>query len=347
MKIRDATLRNFDLNLLHAFSVLMEEQNVSRAAERLLIGQPGLSSALRRLRDALGDELFVRVGRGLQPTPRALAIAPAIEDALANIERAVHAPAAFDPATWHGEFRVGMCDNLEMAFFGALTAQLRQAAPGARVVAVASTKRDSVQLLENGAYDFSVAVHDEPASWHIREFLFNQHLLCLYDPKQLQMTAPLSVEYYSKAQHVVVSSEGTVTTGIDALLDNLGLNREIVASVSRYAAVAPVLQAVPSIATVPETVARCMARLYNLQVCAPPLKLPVEPISMLYRRVDHADGRLSWFRQLFNEVAANALKASGCQVGIRTKQGNLQDRAMVPHVTGDKLPSTLIEVPVA
>ncbi|KEH15204.1 LysR family transcriptional regulator, partial [Medicago truncatula] len=101
------SLRTLDLNLLRAFSVLMEEQNVSRAAERLYIGQPGLSSALRRLREALGDELFVRVGRGLQPTPRALAIAPEIAHALATIERAVQPPDAFDPATWHGEFRIG------------------------------------------------------------------------------------------------------------------------------------------------------------------------------------------------------------------------------------------------
>lgn len=323
MKIRDATLRNLDLNLLHAFSVLMEEQNVSRAARRLLIGQPGLSSALRRLRDALGDDLFVRVGRGLQPTPRALAIAPAIEDALASIERVVRAPTAFDPATWNGEFRVGMCDNLEMAFFGALTARLRQAAPGARVVAVASTKRDSVQLLENGAYDFSVAVHDDPLSWHMREFLFDQHLLCLYDPAQLQLGTSLSISDYSQAQHVIVSSEGSVTTGIDAMLATFGLHRDIIASVSRYAAVGPVLQAVPSIATVPETVARCMARLYGLQVCAPPLTLPVEPISMLYRRVDHADERQAWFRRLFIEVAMAALVDSGCRINTFA-QGALQ-----------------------
>lgn len=314
MKIRDSTLRNLDLNLLHAFSVLMEEQNVSRAAKRLLIGQPGLSSALRRLRDALGDELFVRVGRGLQPTPRALAIAPAIEDALASIEHVVRGPTAFDPATWNGEFRVGMCDNLEMAFFGALTARLRQAAPDARVVAVASTKRDSVQLLENGAYDFSVAVHDEPVSWHIRELLFDQHLLCLYNPAQLRFGTSLSLAEYSQAQHVIVSSEGTVTTGIDAMLGTFGLQRDIIASVSRYAAVGPVLQAVPSIATVPETVARCMARLYGLQVCEPPLPLPVEPISMLYRRVDHADERQAWFRHLFIEVAKDALVDSGCRI---------------------------------
>ena len=108
MMMNDTTLRKIDLNLLLAFSVLMQERNVSRAAERLLLGQPGLSAALKRLRETLDDELFVRVGRGLQPTARALAIAPAIEDALSGIERDKRPPKDIDPSTWQGEIRIGM-----------------------------------------------------------------------------------------------------------------------------------------------------------------------------------------------------------------------------------------------
>ncbi|MBO9198602.1 LysR family transcriptional regulator [Rhizobium sp. 16-449-1b] len=320
MKIRDTTLRNLDLNLLHSFSVLMEERNVSRAAERLLIGQPGLSTALGRLRQALGDDLFVRVGRGLQPTARALAIAPAIEDALSGIERAVRPPTAFDPATWRGEFRIGMCDNLEMAFFGALAARLRTVAPGARVVAIASSKRDSVQLLDDGAYDFSFAVHGEPAAWHMKEHLFDQHLLCLYDPKQMKLENPVSLAAYANSPHVVVSSEGSATNGIDSLIEKAsGTQRQTVAGVSRYAAIAPALQAIPAIATIPETIARCMERLYGLQVFTPPIPLTVEPISMLYRRLDHADERQAWFRQLFSDVVAETLATSGCIATMERK----------------------------
>jgi DNA-binding transcriptional LysR family regulator len=270
------------------------------------------------LRDALGDELFVRVGRGLQPTARALAIAPAIEDALSGIERAVRPPTAFDPATWRGEFRVGMCDNLEMVFFGPLAARLRQAAPRARVVAVASSKRDSVQLLEEGAYDFSVAVHNEPASWHIRQHLFDQHLLCVYDAKQIKLRTPVSLATFANAPHVVVSSEGNASTNIDAVIENGGGGRrDIVAGVSRYAAVAPLLQSIPAIATIPEAIARCMERLYGLQVFVPPLPLTVEPISMLYRRLDLADEGQVWFRQLFRDVVAHTLATSGCTTALK------------------------------
>ena len=311
------TLRNLDLNLLHVFCVLMEERSVSKAAQRLFIGQPGLSGALRRLRETLGDELFVRVGRGLEPTPRALAIAPEIAQALSVIERAVQTPKAFDPATWEGELRIGLCDNFEVAFLGPLANRVRERAPRARVLAVASTKRDSVQLLEQGAYDLSVSAHENPPSWYRCEALFEQHFVCLYDPRQLKLPRPLSLADYASAQHVIVSSEGNDATHLDSVLSAAGVKRNIVAGVSRHASVAPLLLAVPAIATVPEITAYYMAPHYGLEVCAAPLELPLEPISMLSRRTDQMDGRSIWLRSMVKEVISTALNT--CR--LRNPQG--------------------------
>ncbi|NKM69047.1 LysR family transcriptional regulator [Rhizobium laguerreae] len=314
--MNDATLRKIDLNLLLAFSVLMQERNVSRAAERLLLGQPGLSAALRRLREALDDELFVRVGRGLQPTPRALSIAPAIEDALSGIERAIRPQAEFDPASWQGEFRIGMCDNLESAFFGPLAARLLQLSPGARLIGIASEKRDAARRLDEGVFDFSVSVHDQPASWHIRAPLFDQASICIYDAAQLRLKAPLSLEDFANAAHLTVSFEGNAATSIDIALGRTGHVRQVVATVPRFSALPTALRAMPAIATMPESIGRCMAQLHGLTICAPPLALPADPVTMLYRRVDQADGRARWFRRLFLDVASEALEASGCRVSI-------------------------------
>ncbi|CAN7694199.1 MAG: LysR family transcriptional regulator [Rhizobium sp.] len=314
--MNDTILRKIDLNLLLAFSVLMQERNVSRAAERLLLGQPGLSAALKRLRETLDDELFVRVGRGLQPTPRALAIAPAIEDALSGIERAIRPPAAFDPKIWQGEFRIGMCDNLESAFFGPLVARLRALSPGARLIGVAADKRDAARMLDDGAYDFSVAVHEEPASWHVRAPLFSQCSVCVYDPAQLKRKAPLTLEDFVNAAHVTVSFEGNSATNVDTVLAKAGLRRQVVATVPRFSALPPALRAMPAIATIPESIARCIAQLHGLEISAPPIELPADPVTMLYRRVDRADGRSVWFRKLFVDVVEAALKASGCSMTI-------------------------------
>ena len=314
--MNDAVLRKIDLNLLLAFSVLMQERNVSRAAERLLLGQPGLSAALKRLRETLDDELFVRVGRGLQPTARALAIAPAIEDALSGIERAIRPPDAFDPKSWQGEFRIGMCDNLESAFFGPLVARLRELSPGARLIGVAADKHDSARMLDDGAYDFSVAVHEEPASWHIRQPLFSQCSVCVYDPTQLKRKAPLTLEDFVDAAHVTVSFEGNTATNLDIVLAKAGLRRQVVATVPRFSALPPALRAMPAIATIPESIARCIAQLHGLEISEPPIELPADPVTMLYRRVDGADGRSVWFRRLFVDIVEGALKASGCSMTV-------------------------------
>ena len=314
--MNDALLRNVDLNLLLSFSVLMQERNVSRAAERLLVGQPGLSAALKRLRDTMGDELFVRVGRGLQPTPRALAIAPAIEAALVGIEQAIRPPDAFDPANWHGEFRVSMCDNLERAFFGPLAARLRQAAPHARLASIAADIKAPPQMLDDGAFDFSVSVHGDPASWHMRMPLFEQAMICIYDPRQVRLDEPLALDDFVRLPHVAVTAAGTTEKEIDDALAALGRPRNVIATVQRFSGLPAALSAMPSLAIIPESIARLMADLHGLTVTAPPISLPGDHVSMLYRRVDEADGRSAWFRKLFTQVVGEVLPQTSCRGAI-------------------------------
>ncbi|MGV3553285.1 LysR family transcriptional regulator [Rhizobium sp.] len=313
MTINDALLRNIDLNLLLSFSVLMQERNVSRAAERLLVGQPGLSAALKRLRDTLGDELFVRVGRGLQPTPRALAIAPAIDAALSSIEQAIRPPDAFDPANWHGEFRVSMCDNLERAFFGPLAARLRKVAPHARLASIAGDIKAPPHLLDDGAVDFSVSVHGEPASWHMRIPLFVQAMVCIYDPAQVRLDRSPTLDDFVRLPHIAVTAAGTTENDIGDALASLGRSRNVIATVQRYSGLPAALSAMPSLAIIPESIARLMADLHGLMVAAPPVSLPRDSVSMLYRRVDEAEGRSAWFRQLFIDVVDEVLPQTSCQ----------------------------------
>jgi len=314
--MNDAVLRKIDLNLLLAFSVLMEERNVSRAAERLLVGQPGLSAALKRLREALDDELFVRVGRGIEPTARALAIAPAIEAALGHISSALRSPDAFDPSAYEGEFRIGMCDNLETAFFGPLAARIRREAPKARLIALASDTRHAARQLDDGVFEMSISVHAEPASWHVREHLFNQSSMTIYSPRQLKLERDLTIEDFVREPHISVTFETESMADIDAALGRHSRRREIAASVPRYSALPTALDAMPAIATIPESIARCMARLHDFVVVEPPIELKSMPVSMLYRRIDEADPRGRWFREIFVEVASATLIDQGCANGI-------------------------------
>ena len=84
----------------------------------------------------------------------------------------------------------------------------------------------------------------------------------------------------------------------------------------RFSALPPALRAMPAIATIPESIARCIAQLHGLEISEPPIELPADPVRMLYRRVDRADGRSVWFRRLFVDIVEGALKASGCSMTV-------------------------------
>src|SRR6478752_1259122 len=101
--------RTFDLNLLRVFDQVMAERNLTRAAKNLAMTQPAVSNALNRLRDSVGDKLVVRSGYGVEPTPRALALWPAISDALRQMETSL-APADFVASEATNTFLIGMAD---------------------------------------------------------------------------------------------------------------------------------------------------------------------------------------------------------------------------------------------
>jgi DNA-binding transcriptional LysR family regulator len=109
-----------DLNLLRVFDAIMSEQNLTRAASRLAMTQPAVSNALRRLRDALGDELLIRTAHGVKPTPRAETLWPSVRRALSELEEAV-TPAGFDVSKlnttcgclrWYGQSKAKHPDSM-------------------------------------------------------------------------------------------------------------------------------------------------------------------------------------------------------------------------------------------
>lgn len=122
------TLSKIDLNLLISLQVLLEERNVSRAAQRLFITQPAMSKTLSRLRDLFEDPLFTRSSHGMQPTPRALELAPDLNEILGSVRELVSS-ARFDPAAVTGEVTLAMSEYIGLALLPALVAKLQIQAP--------------------------------------------------------------------------------------------------------------------------------------------------------------------------------------------------------------------------
>jgi DNA-binding transcriptional LysR family regulator len=302
------SLRNLDLNLLVTFAVLMRERHVSRAARVLGISQPGLSGALARLREALGDPLLVRVGTKLQPTPRALELVVPVEEALALLARATSGVEAFDPFATTRTFSVGMTDDHELLFAAPLAVALERAAPRARLVIRASDVHSTPGLLDDASLDVSLGAvrPDKLAAWHTAEPLFRDGYACVSSPRRLTIPKRLTLDAYTRLPHALVTFDGGLSSHVDEVLARANRRRSVVIGVPRFGALPAVLAARPLVATVPVPVAQLLACKHGLVVAALPIDLPPRDYGLIYRRRDAALAELLWFRALLASAIATA-----------------------------------------
>lgn len=149
-------LSRIDLNLLVALQILIEEQSVTRAAERLFITQPAMSKTLRRLRELFDDPLFIRSGRGLVPTPRAVELEKQLPVVLSSVSDLV-VQSQFDPLTYEGEIYIMTAEFIAVQVMPSLTQRLINEAPflSLRVKGESDTKE---RELEDGELDFAVEI---------------------------------------------------------------------------------------------------------------------------------------------------------------------------------------------
>jgi len=149
-------LIRYDIKLLVALQVLLEEENVSRAAERLFVTQSAMSKMLVRLKDTFGEELFIRISHGIQPTDRALALKAPLTDALEALD-VLLAPPVFEPAQCERTFRITMLDGLSSRVIPGLLHTLSKQAPLVKIQLKPWT-RQSFDDLANGQLDLAVNV---------------------------------------------------------------------------------------------------------------------------------------------------------------------------------------------
>src|SRR5574343_852112 len=147
--------RTLDLNLLRIFNEVMTERSLTKAAEKLSLTQPAVSNALRRLRQALGDDLLRRSGQGLEPTPRALAVWPAVQAALRQLQETL-APNHFVATQAKDTFVLAMADSTAAELIPGLVRVMDQDAPGVTIRVVPLTTRDPRRVLDQEQADLAI-----------------------------------------------------------------------------------------------------------------------------------------------------------------------------------------------
>jgi DNA-binding transcriptional LysR family regulator len=291
-----------DLNLLVTLDVLLREGSVARAAQRLRLSPSAMSRALARLRATTGDPLLVRAGRGLVPTPRALALRERVGRLVQDGEAVLRPAEKLDLKRLVRTFTLRTSDGFVENFGPALIARVGAEAPHLRLRFLQKTNKDSAPL-RDGTVDLETGVVGETTGPEVRaQALFRDRFIGVVRRRHALSRGKITPARYAAGRHVCVSRRGLDKGPIDEALEPLGLEREIVTIVGGFAAALALARATELIASVPER------HTGNLRTGMHSFRLPVATpeitVSLLWHPRLDADPAHRWLRGCVRDACA-------------------------------------------
>ncbi|WP_234725270.1 LysR family transcriptional regulator [Cupriavidus metallidurans] len=269
---------------------------MTRASDRLALSQPAVSHALRRLRGAMGDELFVSTKSGLVPTARGEALIGPVRDALEQIERALQEQEAFVPALSQREFNIAATDYFEFSILPQLVDHVSGQAPGIVIrLAPVPEGETASQLLESGDLDAIVSAHPVKGMGIAHEMLEEVSLTTMIWKSEGLRKRRFPLALYLKRPHVVIRSRQN--TVVDQMLAQRGERRQIGAVVQNFMAMPMIAARTGYICNVPSRMAATFAGLFDLSMHEPPLDFDPSPLYMSWHRRFDADPAHVWLLQ--------------------------------------------------
>ena len=304
--------RTLDLNLLRVFAAVMLERNVTRAAARLAMTQPAVSNALRRLREATGDELFVTVPSGVVPTAHAAEMWPRVEAALEQLSQALD-PQGFDPARDTRTFTLAMADATATVLMPAFVATLLRERALAEVRVLPLTSRDPRAQLEHGSADIAIGFFPDVAAALAAEGgrstidldpLYTCEYVCVMRRGHALAAQPeLSLDDFCAARHVRVSFAGRPRGFVDEALAREGRERHVMLTVNAFSTAARVVHESDLLTVLPRSFVFASGLAEGLAVRRFPGSLPPIEVSLLWHRRHERDAAQRWLRRTFAETA--------------------------------------------
>lgn len=208
-------LSRIDLNLLVAFQVLMQEKNVTRAAERLFVTQPAMSKTLNRLRNLIEDELFVRSSHGLTPTPKTLELEKPVNHILAQLTELMVTNQEFDPANTAATISLATLGTSASVGMPAFINKLRQNAPKIMLI---SQNIDAKweERLRTGNLDFAIVAKKKFSDdFETRKLMSIKPVLYMRKDHPLANVDHITLEQRREYQHMAVYFPNFETTRED------------------------------------------------------------------------------------------------------------------------------------
>lgn len=297
-----------DFNLLLTLDVLLAEGSVARAARRLRLSPSAMSRALARLRETTGDPLLVRAGRGLVPTPRAVAMRERVRDLVQAAESVLRPDEILDLAGLARTFTLRTSDGFVENFGAALIDRVVAQAPGVRLNFLKKPDKDSTPL-RDGRVDLETGVVEQSLGPEVRaQALFRDRLVGVVREGHPLSKGKLTALRFAEAQHVVVSRTGFDADAVDRPFLPPGLARNVGTIVSGFSAALALARVSDLVATAPD---RHTASLREGMVSFPlPVPAQAFSVSMLWHPRMDADPAHRWLRGCVREVCGGALSAT-------------------------------------
>jgi LysR family transcriptional activator of mexEF-oprN operon len=295
-------LRKADINLMVVFETLMLERNVTRAAEKLFLGQPTISSALNRLRALFNDPLFIRVGNRMEPTARANEIIHHLSPALDAMSEALSLTRDFDPPNSKMTFRIGVSDDVEYSLMPRLLRAIRKEAPGVVIVIKQVNYWNISELLVSGEITVGVCMTRElPANAKRKQLRTMKPMVVRADTS----SAPLTLDEYCLRPHVVVSHVANISSFADEWLEAVGRSRQAILSIPQYCTLPALMEDTDLLCNLPDHLAIALSKSGALQAEALPFVTPTLELSMTWLSVMDTDPAERWLRKRLEEHMGN------------------------------------------
>lgn len=295
--MREVNLRSVDLNLLVVLQVLLQEQHVSRAAEKLAMSQPAVSRALQRLRDTLDDPLLVKTRSGYALSQRAQEIQPRLNAMLWEVSQLVMPP-EFDPARATGTLKLTGLDLEVALYLPALTKALHAEAPNLRIELVPQTA-EHFAMLDKGEVHFILTglEPDFAVDQFHRTIIDQMSSVCVMD-KHNPLAQGMTLDQYVSCHHGMVSITGKGPGWMDRVLHSIGRSRHLALRLSSFMSVAEFCEGTDLVFSLPERLAEHICKDRDLVMRALPQEIPKSDIRfyLYWHARSHHDPMCVWVR---------------------------------------------------
>jgi DNA-binding transcriptional LysR family regulator len=291
-------MNKLDLNLLTVFDAVWRHKHLGLASEELELSQPALSHALKRLRGKIGDALFVKVPAGMQPTARAVQLAPVVQSILASVREQVLTVPRFDPRNACRTFTIALTDVGEMVLLPKLLARVMSEAPAVNIRTMSMPTRDLLAALQKGEIDLAIGYYpDMRGSDILQQRLFREGFVSVVRADHPVVRDKLTRKQFCDLPHIVVQTEARSPEMVKRHLKRHGLRRRELLRSPHFLSIPMVIASTDLIATVPASIGELLERIVDAQILQPPFPIPPIDVRQYWHRSHHhSDPGNQWLR---------------------------------------------------